>query len=68
MNGLKIGIITESLDRPTCDKRVSDLVVAAAKKFIDLGASVVEEVSIPMHIDGPDLWAVSPPSRLLLVL
>jgi len=58
VKGLRIGIITESLDQPTYDKGVSDLVMTAAKKFTSLGAQLVEEVSIPMHRDAPSLWAV----------
>lgn len=58
VKGLKIGILTESLDRPLHDKRVSDLVVKAAKALEQLGC-IVEEVSVPMHKLAPDIWAVS---------
>ncbi|WWD22857.1 hypothetical protein CI109_107351 [Kwoniella shandongensis] len=58
IKGLRVGIITESLTRPLHDSRVSDLVVRAAQAFKGLGAEVVEEVSVPMHCDAPDLWAV----------
>ncbi|WWC57819.1 uncharacterized protein I303_100354 [Kwoniella dejecticola CBS 10117] len=58
IKGFKIGVITESLNRPLADKRVSELVVKAAEKLKELGAEVVEEVSIPEHTLGPDLWAV----------
>ncbi|KAK8057305.1 amidase signature enzyme [Apiospora saccharicola] len=61
VRGLKIGIIKESLDRPLHDPRVSELVVKAAKLLETLGC-VVEEVSVPMHADAPDIWAV--PGRL----
>ncbi|WWC67121.1 uncharacterized protein I206_101028 [Kwoniella pini CBS 10737] len=56
--GFKIGIITESLDRPLADKRVSEVILKAAQRFKELGAEVVEEVSIPEHTLGPDVWAV----------
>ncbi|KAK8022493.1 hypothetical protein PG993_013260 [Apiospora rasikravindrae] len=61
IQGLKIGIIKESLNQPLHDPRVSELVVKAAKALETLGC-VVEEVSIPMHADAPDIWAV--PGRL----
>lgn len=57
VEGLRIGIIKESLDQPLGDSRVSDLVVKAASELMGLVATV-EEVSIPMHKVGPELWAV----------
>jgi amidase len=58
VKGLRIGILSEGLDHPLADKRVSDLVVKAAKALAELGA-VVEEVSVPFHKEAPDVWAVS---------
>jgi amidase len=57
VEGLRIGILVESLDCPKHDPRVSALVVAAAQKLTALGA-VVENVSVPFHCSAPDLWAV----------
>ncbi|KAH8887934.1 amidase signature enzyme [Thozetella sp. PMI_491] len=57
VQGLKVGILSESLTTALADKRVSDLVVKAAKELEKLGA-VVGEVSIPIHKDAPDIWAV----------
>ncbi|KAK8844592.1 hypothetical protein IAR55_006439 [Kwoniella newhampshirensis] len=58
VEGLRIGIISESLNRPLHDPRVSELVLKAAEAFKDLGAEAVEEVSVPFHKDAPDIWAV----------
>jgi amidase len=66
VKGIRIGILSEGLDHPLADKRVSDLVVRAAKALAELGA-VVEEVSVPFHKEAPDLWAVSRFVILILV-
>lgn len=55
LRGVKIGIITESLDMPGMDPRVRATFLAAAEKFKDLGATV-EQVSIPMHKHGASIW------------
>ncbi|RSH80101.1 hypothetical protein EHS25_007303 [Saitozyma podzolica] len=60
--GLKVGIITESLDQPMHDDRVSKLLVRAAEALRSLGAAEVSMVSIPMHKIAPELWAV--PGRM----
>jgi len=57
IEGLRVGIISESLDRPMADARVSALVVKAARQFEKLGATV-SDVSVPMHALAPELWAV----------
>lgn len=57
IKGMRIGILAESLDCPLHDARVSELVIKAAQRFTDLGATV-EQVSVPMHRVAPDLWAV----------
>ena len=60
--GLRIGIVAESLDTPLTDKRYADMVVTAAHKFSELGASTVETVSLPgppvclSEYDGPRQW------------
>ena len=58
VEGLRIGIIAESLNVPLHDKRVCDLVVRAAEALTKLGA-VVDTVSIPMHRQAPALWSLS---------
>ncbi|GFZ47550.1 hypothetical protein JCM24511_05294 [Saitozyma sp. JCM 24511] len=56
VKGLRIGRLSEGLDRPLTDKRVSDLVVKAAKALAQLGA-VDDEVSVPFHKEASDIWA-----------
>lgn len=53
--GLRIGIVTEGFNRPESESDVDQKVRAAADRYRALGASV-EEVSIPMHLDGPAIW------------
>ncbi|TKA77383.1 hypothetical protein B0A55_03219 [Friedmanniomyces simplex] len=55
LSGIKIGIITESLQVPVLDPRVKDCFLAAAEGFRKLGATV-EEVSIPIHKKGSTIW------------
>ncbi|KAK0836789.1 hypothetical protein LTS02_012270 [Friedmanniomyces endolithicus] len=55
LSGIKIGIITESLEVPVLDPRVRDCFSNAAEGFRKLGATV-EEVSIPIHKKGSTIW------------
>ncbi|THZ11560.1 putative amidase, partial [Aureobasidium pullulans] len=55
--GMRIGILTESFEIALLDKDVKDLVLSAAHKFKDLGATV-EEVSVPMHPLGIAIWTI----------
>ena len=53
--GLRIGILREGFGRPESEADVDRKVRAAAERFKALGAEV-EEVSIPGHNLGADLW------------
>jgi amidase len=53
--GLRIGVVTEGFGRPESERDVDISVRKSADKFRDLGATV-EDVSIPMHLDGPAIW------------
>jgi amidase len=53
--GLKIGVLKEGFEQAGAEQAVNESVMAAAKRFKDLGASV-EGVSIPMHLQGPAIW------------
>lgn len=55
LSGVRIGIVTESLDVPVLDPRVKECFLAAAEGFRKLGATV-EEVSIPIHKQGSTIW------------
>ena len=53
--GLRIGVLTEGFQHDSCEPDVVQKVRQAAERFRALGASV-EEVSIPMHLDGLAIW------------
>jgi amidase len=53
--GLRIGVLTEGFRHPSSEPDVDQKVREAAERFRKLGA-IVEEVSIPMHLDGPAIW------------
>lgn len=57
VKGLRIGLLTEGFAAAVHDPKVSELVRKAASRLEALGA-VVSTVSVPMHKNGPDLWAV----------
>ena len=53
--GLRIGVLTEGFRHASSEPDVDQKVREAAERFRGLGA-VVEEVSIPMHLDGLAIW------------
>jgi len=55
VDGLRIGMVREGFGRANSEPAVDAAVVAAASRFAALGA-VVEDVSVPMHRDGPAIW------------
>lgn len=55
VKGLKIGILKEGFEQATSEAAVNEAVRAGAKRFKELGA-IVEDVSVPMHMDGPAIW------------
>ncbi len=55
VSGLRIGIVREGFGHAQSDPEVDAKVRQAAERFARLGA-IVEEVSIPMHLDGPAIW------------
>lgn len=56
--GLKVGILKEGWAIPTLTDEVAAVTKAAAQRFASLGADV-EEVSIPLHVDGPLIWVAA---------
>ena len=54
-DGLRIALVNEGFGRPESEGVVDDVVRDATKSFKKLGAKV-DEVSIPMHIDGYHIW------------
>jgi amidase len=53
--GLRIGVVKEGFGMPSSEVDVDQKVRQAAEKLRSLGATV-EDVSIPMHLDGPAIW------------
>jgi amidase len=53
--GLRIALVKEGFGRPESEGVVDDVVREKAKVFESLGAAV-DQVSIPMHIDGYHIW------------
>jgi len=53
--GMRIGVVDESFGRPESESDVDQKVREAAERLRALGATV-ENVSIPMHLDGPAIW------------
>jgi amidase len=55
VKGMRIGVVKEGFGHPQSEKKVDEMVHAAAEKFKSLGA-IVEDVSIPLHLAGPAIW------------
>ena len=53
--GLRIGVVTEGFGFAVSENDVDQKVRQSADRLRALGATV-EEVSIPMHLDGPAIW------------
>ena len=53
--GMRIGVLTEGFRHPSSEPDVDQKVREAAERLRGLGA-IVEEVSIPMHLDGTAIW------------
>ncbi len=54
--GLRIGVLTEGFELDTCEPDVVEKVRQAVERLRKLGA-IVENVSVPMHLDGAAIWA-----------
>jgi amidase len=57
LDGMKIGLLMEGFSHEIVDPGVRDHVLAAARKLESLGA-IVEDVSIPLHLEGPSIWTI----------
>lgn len=54
-SGLKIGVLVEGFGQPGHEAEVDARIHDVAEKLSRAGAEV-ENVSIPMHLDGPAIW------------
>src|ERR1700689_1612406 len=55
VRGLRVGIVKEGFGLPNSEGDVDAKVMAGAKLFGKLGATV-DEISVPMHLLGPAIW------------
>jgi amidase len=55
LDGLRIGIISESLASAVLDPRLKTTFMHAAESFRKQGA-IVEQIGVPMHKLGPAIW------------
>ncbi|MEM7301442.1 MAG: amidase [Pseudomonadota bacterium] len=55
VGGMRIGVVRESFGLDNSEPDVDQKVREASRKLTSLGA-VVEETSIPMHLQGPAIW------------
>ena len=53
--GLRIGVLLEGFNHDNSEADVDQKVREAANRLRALGA-IVEDVSVPMHKDGPAIW------------
>ena len=53
--GMRIGVVSEGFGHPSSEQDVDQKVRQGAERLRALGA-IVEDVSIPMHLDGPAIW------------
>ncbi len=53
--GMRVGVLTEGFQHESCEPDVVQKVRQAADRLRSLGA-IVEEISIPMHVDGLAIW------------
>lgn len=57
LEGFKIGVLTEGFEHSSVDPAVRDTVMAAVRKYEQLGATV-EECSLPDQLSGPAIWTI----------
>lgn len=57
VKGMKIGVLAEGFDHRLVDEDVKAIVMNAASSFKRLGATV-QEVSLPLHLEGPAIWTI----------
>lgn len=57
VKGMKIAILKEGFEHRLVHQTVRDSVLSAAESFRNLGA-IVQEVSLPLHLEGPAIWTI----------
>lgn len=56
VSGMRIGVVKGGFNWPNSEPDVDDKVRVAAAQFAEMGATV-EEIDLPMHRIGKDIWA-----------
>jgi amidase len=57
VQNMRIGILTEGFEHRLVDPNVKTIALDAVKSFEKLGAQV-QEVSLPLHLEGPAVWTI----------
>ncbi|PSN61443.1 amidase signature enzyme [Corynespora cassiicola Philippines] len=57
VKGMRIGVLIEGFEHRLVNPHVKRIVSNAAHQFSSLGA-IVEEVSLPVHLEGPAVWTI----------
>ncbi|TLD18006.1 hypothetical protein PspLS_10453 [Pyricularia sp. CBS 133598] len=55
--GVRVGLLKEGFECSVMRPEVAAMVLAAAHKLEQLGA-IVEQVSVPLHLEGPSIWTI----------
>jgi amidase len=57
VTGMKIGVLREGFEHQLVDDNVKAVVMNAVQSFKQMGATV-QEVSLPLHLEGPAIWTI----------
>ncbi|GAQ09413.1 amidase [Aspergillus lentulus] len=57
LDGFRIALLKEGFEHAAVDPAVRECVRTAAQRFKELGA-MVEEISLPEHLQGPAIWTI----------
>jgi amidase len=57
VRGMRIGMLVEGFAHRLVDDNVKALVTTAAQSFAHMGATV-QDVSLPLHLEGPAIWTI----------
>lgn len=57
VKGWRIAVLVEGFEHRLVDEHVKATVIQAARSFEQLGATV-QEVSLPLHLEGPAIWTI----------
>jgi amidase len=58
-SGMKIGLLIEAFEDLSVSSAVRDCVLNNAKEFFSLAGAEVNEISIPLHKQGPAIWTIA---------